>query len=358
MILVDHYGLLPSTANKKAIKSYTLAIPKAEFIRTKTLFSITRDWFVAAKERWQKNLIWHYHDSPSDVSIDVHFTALFSKEKDAVEVLFIQGWPRSLFEFLPLLKFLRERYTEDSLPYYIIVPSIPVYGFSDALTVTDASYILDHLMSKTLGVKSYISQGLFMSRYNGNNSSSCKGVLIHFSPVPKPEGATLDDMDEGDKIAMKRYERFVTGAVSYMGTHVTRPSTVGLAIMTNPIATDLASSPPTSHIGSRQSSNTTASPYSTELMNEAITRAALYYVTGCMGTSLDAASTVQRGLYIAKPKIFSCSSFPWEIMGAPKERIATSGDIGRPLCYDGTAKAYMGRRVGVFAIITDEFIMY
>lgn len=276
-------------------------------------------------------------------------------------VLFVHGWPGSFFEFLPLLKLLREKYPdEDSLPYHIIVPSIPGYGLSDAppmnrnFTVTDASYMLDHLMSKTLGIKSYISQGgdvgSFISRYNGYNSPNCKGVLINFSPVPKPEGATLDDMDEEDKIAMKRYEWFVTGAVSYMGMHATRPSTVGLAIMTNPIAvlawigekfldwTDPASFPPTSHTSNQQSNGSTASPYSIELMDEAIAGAALYYLTGCIGTSLycyrqffpqgrDAASTVQRDLYIAKPKLFGYSFFPWEVMGAPKEWIATSGDM-------------------------------
>lgn len=208
-------------------------------------------------------------------------------------------------------------------------------------------------MSKTLGIKSYISQGgdvgSFISRYNGYNSPNCKGVLINFSPVPKPESATLEDIDEEDKIAMKRYEWFVTGAVSYMGMHATRPSTVGLAIMTNPIAvlawigekfldwTDPASFPPTSHNDNQQSSRSTASPYSIELMDEAIAGAALYYLTGCIGTSLycyrqffpqgrDAASKVQRDLYIAKPKIFGYSfsrGRSWELQrsGLPRAAI-------------------------------------
>lgn len=80
MVLVKRYGLLPSTANKKAIKSYTLAIPKAELTRMNTLvelsnistpnyentgadksqeFGITREWLMAAKERWQNNFIWY-----------------------------------------------------------------------------------------------------------------------------------------------------------------------------------------------------------------------------------------------------------------------------------------------------------
>lgn len=402
MVLVKRYGLLPSTADKKAIRSYTMAFPKAELTRMNILvelsniatpnyentgadksqeFGVTRDWLVAAKERWQNGFIWEEREklvnafpnfktaipapnedgSPSDVSIDIHFMALFSKRKDAVAVLFNHGWPGSFFEFLPLFKLLREKYPdEDSLPYHIIVPSLPGYGLSDAppmhrnFTVTDASYMLDHLMSKTLGIKSYISQGgdvgSFISRYNGYNSPNCKGVLINFSPVPKPEGATLDDLDDEDKVAMKRYEWFATGAISYMGMHATRPSTVGLAIATNPIAvlawigekfldwTDPASFPPTSHIGNQQSNNSTATPYSIELMDEAIAGAALYFLTGCIGTSLycyrqffpggqDAASPVQKKLYIAKPKLFGYSFFPWEVMGSPKQWIATSGDM-------------------------------
>ncbi|KAM0248270.1 hypothetical protein ACHAQJ_009511 [Trichoderma viride] len=394
MVLIKRYGQLPSTANKKAIKSYTLAIPKAELTRMNTLVElsniasanyentngakekehgITREWLVAAKERWQNKFVWQEREqlvnsfpnfkaaiptpnedgSPSETAIDIHFTALFSKKKDAVAVLFVHGWPGSFFEFLPILRLLREKYPdEDSLPYHIIVPSLPGYGLSDAppsnqdFTVTAASQMLDHLMTKVLGITSYITQGgdvgSFVARMNGFNSPSCKGVLLNFSPVPPPPGASLESIDEEDKIAMKRYQWFGTTATAYMAMHATRPSTVGLAIMTNPLAvlawigekfldwSDPASFPHTSH-------GDTVS-YSVELMDEVIAGASLYYLTGCMATSLycyrqffpqgrDEASSVQRDLYIAKPKIFGYSFFPWEVMGSPKEWIATSGDM-------------------------------
>lgn len=80
MVLVKRYGMLPSTANKNAIKSYTLAIRKAELTRMNTLvelsniatpnyentgadksqeFGVTREWLMAAKERWQNTFIWY-----------------------------------------------------------------------------------------------------------------------------------------------------------------------------------------------------------------------------------------------------------------------------------------------------------
>jgi hypothetical protein len=213
--------------------------------------------------------------------------------------------------------------------------------------------MLDHLMTKTLGITSYITQGgdvgSFIARMNGFNSPSCKGVLLNFSPVPPPPDASLENVDEEDKVFMRRCEWFGRTATAYMAMHATRPSTVGLAIMTNPLAvlawigekfldwTDPASFPPTSHNGAHQVNGSTT-PYSVELMDEAIAGASLYYLTGCIGTSLycyrqffpegrDEASHVQRDLYIAKPKIFGFSFFPFELMGAPKEWIATSGDM-------------------------------
>jgi microsomal epoxide hydrolase len=62
----------------------------------------------------------------------IHFVALFSERKDAVPILALHGWPGSFLEFLPILRLLKEKYTSATLPYHIVVPSLPGYGFSYA----------------------------------------------------------------------------------------------------------------------------------------------------------------------------------------------------------------------------------
>lgn len=61
---------------------------------------------------------------------DVHFTALFSSNSSAIPIAFFHGWPGSFLEFLPLMDILRKKYTPETLPYHIIVPSLPGFALS------------------------------------------------------------------------------------------------------------------------------------------------------------------------------------------------------------------------------------
>jgi microsomal epoxide hydrolase len=85
-------------------------------------------------------------------SFDIHFVALFSERKDAVPILMLHGWPGSFLEFLPILRLLTNKYTPSTLPYHIVVPSLPGYAYSsppphDAdFRLEDVCQVLDELM--------------------------------------------------------------------------------------------------------------------------------------------------------------------------------------------------------------------
>lgn len=71
----------------------------------------------------------------------------------------------SFLEFLPILNKVKKQYASDpaSLPYHLIVPSVPGYGLTKIsankdLKMVDASRILNKLMVK-LGFKEYIAHG-------------------------------------------------------------------------------------------------------------------------------------------------------------------------------------------------------
>lgn len=97
----------------------------------------------------------------------VHFAALFSARKDATPLILMHGWPGSFLEFLPLLHRLQAAHASDpaSLPYHIVVPSVPGFGFTAIGTgknmqLSDASRILHKLMLKLgFGAPGYIAQG-------------------------------------------------------------------------------------------------------------------------------------------------------------------------------------------------------
>ena len=96
---------------------------------------------------------------------NTHFLALFSARPDAVPLLFLHGWPGSILEFLPLLRLLTSKYDPSTLPYHVIVPSLPAYAFSSPppihrdFRLEDAASIDTLMVSLGFGTTGYIVQG-------------------------------------------------------------------------------------------------------------------------------------------------------------------------------------------------------
>lgn len=118
-------------------------------------------------------------------TFDIHFVALFSKRPDAVPVIFIHGWPGSFLEFLPMSQLFKQKYSPDTLPYHIIVPSLPGFTLSNMpllnqdFSQVDAARVLNRLMVD-LGFRSgYVAQGgdigSRVARVLGVNHPECKG---------------------------------------------------------------------------------------------------------------------------------------------------------------------------------------
>ena len=142
-------------------------------------FGVSRDWLIEAKQTWLHDFNWREHEErlnkfPSykiaveDVEaglVDIHFTALFSTKEDAIPVVFLHGFPASFMEFLPMMQLLVEKYTPDSLPYHIIVPSLPDYGLSGGstrnteMTIAQSARIMNQLMVDLGFGEGYVAQG-------------------------------------------------------------------------------------------------------------------------------------------------------------------------------------------------------
>lgn len=89
-------------------------------------------------------------------------------------------------EFLPIMQLFKEEFTPSTLPYHIIVPSLPGYAFSSGPPLDrdyecgDAARVIDKLM-KDLGFeKGYVSQGgdigSRLARNLAVDHESCKGL--------------------------------------------------------------------------------------------------------------------------------------------------------------------------------------
>lgn len=117
----------------------------------------------------------------------IHFTGLFSSKPDAIPVVMLHGWPGSFLEFLKILSLLKERYTPETLPYHVVVPSLPGYAFSDKppldkdFGIRDISRIVNSLMVQLGFGGGYIAQGgdigSRISRVLAATYDECKGML-------------------------------------------------------------------------------------------------------------------------------------------------------------------------------------
>lgn len=204
---------------------------------------------------------------------DVHFAALFSARPDAVPIVLLHGWPGSFLEFLPILAKVQATYPDSaSLPYHLIVPSLPGYLFSELRPTQDVDTakvadVVHALMVDTLGfgpaVGGYIAQGgdvgsglarslavrhplvVGVGSSGGEEgqgegeaaAAGCRGALLNMLPMYPP--ANKDELappTETEKLALGRGMAFAQGGMGYAIIHGTKPSTIGLALASSPQA--------------------------------------------------------------------------------------------------------------------------
>jgi microsomal epoxide hydrolase len=116
----------------------------------------------------------------------IHFLALYSERRDATPLVLLHGWPGSFLEFIPILKILSRRYTPETLPYHVIVPSLPGYTFSSPppldqdFSIEDVARIINKLVVGLGFGDGYVVQGgdigSDVSRILAAEHPSCKAV--------------------------------------------------------------------------------------------------------------------------------------------------------------------------------------
>lgn len=170
-------------------------------------FGVSREWLARAKETWLTAFSWRQHESrinrfpnfkmaisdPEAGHVDIHFLALFSSKKDAMPFVFLHGFPGSFLEMLPVMELLCERYKhtpETTLPYHIIVPSLPGYGLSGGpsenveMTLDLAARIMHQLMMDLGFGDGYVAQGgdlgSMLARIMSAKYSECKALHRKF----------------------------------------------------------------------------------------------------------------------------------------------------------------------------------
>ncbi|KAH7004770.1 Alpha/Beta hydrolase protein [Fusarium venenatum] len=328
---------------KLLIKLGKIAPPTYESTQKEKNFGITHQWLTDAKAAWMKfdwraaekhiNSYNHWivpiHDTKG--VFDMHFTGIFSKKPDAVPLVMVHGWPGSFLEFLQILSILKNRYTPETLPYHVIVPSLPGFAFSSKppmdrdFGAEDFTRVINTLMVQLGFGSGYVAQGgdlgSIVARQLVTNYEECKAMHINLCMIPEPADVT-GEITEAEKKALARGEEFVKRGSAYAMAHATKPSTIGLVLSSSPLAL-------LTWIGEKFRDWTDEEPP----IDEILTSVSLYWLTDTFPTSIYAYRQIpafSSAPARPEPKItkpFGYSWFPQEIAPKPVAWAATLGNL-------------------------------
>ncbi|UPK97554.1 hypothetical protein LCI18_008489 [Fusarium solani-melongenae] len=266
----------PPRAAAAALEKFTLRVPNEHIREFETIltvpkvgsktwyddhsdstFGTARRWLAGAKQSWLK-LDWSKQEKRinSVGATTFHFAALFSTKEDAIPLLLLHGWPGSFLEFLLILDLLRKRYTPETLPYHIIVPSFPHYGLSGGpshveLTLDAAARLLHQLIADLGFGDGFAVQGgdigSFLARILCAEYSACKkgtwclgfherAIVNILAPSSSDELLSPDDLTPEEVDHVQRILNFSSTGSAYILEHGQRPCTIGLALSSSPLA--------------------------------------------------------------------------------------------------------------------------
>ncbi|KAL4943088.1 hypothetical protein BDV06DRAFT_221603 [Aspergillus oleicola] len=302
-----------------------------------TNYGITRSWLTTTKETWLDETKFSWRDQekhmnsfpnfkipisdPEVGDVSIHFAALFSKRPDAVPILFLHGYPGSFMEFLPMMELLVKKYTPDTLPYHVVVPSLPDYCLSGPgpasedveMTLERASRLMNGLMVDLGFGQGYVVQGgdlgsmlgrIMSVRFEGFN-------MLVLNPDQKPPA--IEPTPE-EREHMERSEAWQRTGFAYALEHATRPATVGLAISSSPLAL-------LAWIGEKHLEWT--SPSTPFPLSQILATTTLYWHTSTLPRALYHAQLVQNILAgkahpITRTKPLGYSVFPYDLALVPE----------------------------------------
>ncbi|KAJ5675970.1 hypothetical protein N7462_008867 [Penicillium macrosclerotiorum] len=277
--MANKFDFIPKKVLNKPV-SFNFQVPEEDIVEFKKLlelskigpatwwnqhgdaeFGVSRQWLIDAKEAWLTTFDWRKHEEyinkfPNFKTLiqdheigesEIHFAALFSAKEDAIPIIFMHGYPSSFTDFLPMMELLVEKYTPDTLPYHIIVPSLPDYGLSSTrnqkveMTLERSARIMNQLMVDLGFGEGYVAQGgdlgSLLARIMSIRFKECKAFHLNMLLLNGGQAVpSLDTLGPEDLHLLKRTESWRKTGLAYALEHGTRPATVGLVISSSPLA--------------------------------------------------------------------------------------------------------------------------
>jgi pimeloyl-ACP methyl ester carboxylesterase len=180
--------------------------------------------------------------------VDIHFLHVKSPHADALPLIMTHGWPGSVIEMLDVVGPLTDPTAhggraEDA--FDLVVPSLPGYGFSGEPAEVDwdpgrISRAWAELMGR-LGYTRYIAQGgdqgaAVTDAMGGQEPTGLLGIHVNLFRQALGNVSGLPADSEEERAALAAINTFRTSGFGYFLEQVTRPQTIGYALLDSPLA--------------------------------------------------------------------------------------------------------------------------
>ncbi|MCW1430627.1 epoxide hydrolase family protein [Novosphingobium sp. JCM 18896] len=187
--------------------------------------------------------------------LDIHFIHVRSRHENAMPMIMTHGWPGSILEFLKVIGPLTDPVAhggraEDA--FHLVVPSIPGFGFS--AKPAGKGWGSDRVgrawgtLMRRLGYERYVSQGgdcgsVISQRMALQKVPGLIGVHLNMpgtvpaeiAAILKAGGSAPATLSAPERAAFDALETFYRDSSGYAEMMVTRPQTIGYALVDSPL---------------------------------------------------------------------------------------------------------------------------
>ncbi|KAF2021192.1 epoxide hydrolase [Aaosphaeria arxii CBS 175.79] len=307
------------------------------------------EWFQRLHQTWTVDFDWesvqqhlnrheHFLGNIKDEehNLKLHFVHVRSSRPNAIPLLLVHGWPGSFYEFDRVIDLLSEPKDANVQAFHVVVPSLPGFCWSSApprrgWTLKDNARVFNNLMLG-LGYLSYGVQagdwGSFVARELGAQYPACKAVHLNFCPVPlhTPD----NELSPREKLVKKRYDDWLDDHLGYAVCMRTRPHTIGVALIDNPVGI-------MSWVGEKYYEAAAPQKATDPEWDQAILiQSSLYYFTDCIMTSMlpyyENVKHAEFGSYFTRPENridvpFAYSSFLYDTRPGTERTVKETGNM-------------------------------
>jgi pimeloyl-ACP methyl ester carboxylesterase len=259
--VIISYSQTRKTVTMKNATEFKVAVPQQVLDDLKTRLQNTRwpgeaegsGWNFGTNEAYLKDLVnywltkydWRkqeatlnkYPQYVADVNgVKIHFQYIKGKSENARPLILTHGWPDSYYRFHKIIPLL----TEGEQSFDLVIPSIPGFGFSDKIAISNEAVadLWKVLMTENLGYeKFYAAGGDVGTGVTKALASKYPDVVagVHLTDVGYPMGQEDPaTMTEAEKQFAQFVQQWWYSEGAYAMVHATKPQSLAYGLNDSP----------------------------------------------------------------------------------------------------------------------------